>query len=304
MWGVIIGAIVGGATGALVGYEVSKEEQEEIEETAKAQKALLEAQTKAKKEAAERDIELATLQFEYETEEALESAADYEEEAKKLDAQTDFQETVASLGYSQAIAQTSDYQTNAAYTEQSAKTSFEKSQGALKSDIGASGTRAGGSRDTVVAQNEEAFAQDVSLAREQVRKSSGYSIAGAASGLNQARLGISVARGNANEAYEDAEQLRDDYRTGGIDVNAQDTSGRAVKLFHKTIETRRENLDSEIDLANLAGKFQQEAYQRAYERAEFTFIDAFTTILSGGAHGMETGKSYSDFYDKWFSDNK
>ncbi len=291
--GLII-AGVGGAVGLWSGWENSQYASAEARAQAEAEKALREAKIKAQREQAEREIELAQSQFDIETQNALENAADMELQGRLTDKKTTQQESLIGQAYNQTMEQLGMNAEQLNAQEQAAKVSFAQNSGAAVAAMGASGTRSGSSAERVLDQNQAAFQQNLDLSHAQAQEGQDIALAQAYAGLQENLFNVGVARINANETFADALQLRTDYAEGG----------RAYELFQQQITNRRADLESSIDLQNLAGSYAQDAYQRQIDRSQFTFLDAFSSIFGGASTGMQLGFQAANYYNAWGANNQ
>ena len=288
--GLII-AGVGGIAGLIGGWHASEDAKKEAEAQKEAERALREAQIKAQQEQAEREIGLANDQFSIETQKAIEQAGRMDAHAGLMDSQTSLQESLIGQAYNQTMQQLGMNTDQLAAQEQHAKMSFTQNTGEKLASMGASGTRSGSSAEMVLDQNKNAFQQDIDRANTQAKEGQEIALAQAYGGLQENRMNVGAARINANETISDAFQLRSDYSVGG----------RATNLFNTQISNRRADLGSSINLQNLAGGFAQDAYNRQIERAQFGFLDAFTSIFGGASTGMQVGAQAGSYYNDWMA---
>lgn len=288
--GLII-AGVGGIAGLIGGWQASEDAKKEAEAQKEAERALREAQIKAQQEQAEREIGLANDQFSIETQNAIEQAGRMDAHAGLMDSQTSLQESLIGQAYNQTMQQLGMNTDQLAAQEQHAKMSFTQNTGEKLASMGASGTRSGSSAEMVLDQNKNAFQQDIDRANTQAKEGQEIALAQAYGGLQENRMNVGAARINANETISDAFQLRSDYSVGG----------RATNLFNTQISNRRADLGSSINLQNLAGGFAQDAYNRQIERAQFGFLDAFTSIFGGASTGMQVGAQAGSYYNDWMA---
>lgn len=290
----LIVAGIGGVAGLIGGWQDANEAEAEARAQARAEEELRKARIKAQQEQAEREIALANDQFDIETQNAIEQASDMELQARLTDQKTTQQESLIGQAYNQTMQQLGMNSEQLAAQEQSARLSFAQNQGAAAAAMGASGTRSGSSAERVLSQNQTAFQQDIDRANAQNQQGQEIALAQAYAGLQDNLFNVGIARINANETFSDAGQLRSDYAEGG----------RAYDLFQTQIANRRADLESSIDLQNLAGDFAQDAYDRQIERSQFGFLDAFTTILGGASSGMQLGFQAANYYNDWGANNQ
>lgn len=290
----LVVAIGGGVAGLIGGYQDAQAAEEEARAQAEAEEALRRARIKAMQEQAEREIALAETQFDIETQNAIEQAADMELQARLTDQKTTQQESLLGQAYNKTMEQLGMNAEQLNAQEQAAKVSFAQNRSAAVAAMGASGTRAGSSAERVLDQNEASFQQSLDLSHSQAQKGQEIALAQAYAGLQDGLFNVGAARINANETFSDALQLRSDYAEGG----------RAYDLFQLNIANRRADLESSIDLTNLAGQYAQEAFDRQIDRAQFGFLDAFTSILGGASQGLQVGYQAANFYNDWLANNQ
>ena len=289
----IVGGVLGlfgGGLSVFSGAKKAQEEQEEIDAQKEAERKMREAQIREQKAAAERDIALAQSHFKIEQEDALKKAGDIWKQGERIDDRVDLEETLTGRAFNLAVKRDKIADDAALHAEQRGKQNFSQKQGQMKAALGLSGTRAGtNSSEALLEQNEQNFEQDVSLMQGQRKAERDISLMGAWSSLRKGMLGIDESRDAANTAFRDSAQLKSDYSDGG----------RAVNLFNQKISNRRADLQGNIDLQNLGGHFKQEALNRAYDRARYTFLDGLTNFAGGFSSGFNTGTSITNFAQNW-----
>lgn len=290
----LILAGVGGIAGLIGGWQNSQDETAEAKAQKEAERVLREAKIKAQKEQAEREIGLANDQFSIETQNAIEQASDMETQAGLIDNKTTLQESLVGQAYNMTMQQLGMSADQLAAQEQQAKLSFSQNEGAAVAAMGASGTRSGSSAERVLEQNQDSFQQNIERGNAQAKEGHEIALSQAYAGLQDNVFNIGAARINANETFSDALQLRSDYSEGG----------RATNLFQTQIANRRSDLDSSINLQNLAGNFAQDAYDRQIERSQFGFLDAFSSIFGGASTGLQLGYQSANYYNDWASKNR
>ena len=109
------------------------------------------------------------------------------------------------------------------------------------------------------------------------------------SNLKGGMFRIDEERDQANKAFRDSKQLRDDYSDGG----------RAMNLFNQKIANRRADLEGNIDLQNLGGYFKQQALDRAHRRAAYTWTDGLADAFKGFNTGWSFGSGIANFNNNW-----
>ena len=202
----------------------------------------------------------------------------------------DLDETLTGRAFNLAIKQSNAQDESLLHQEQRGKQNFQNTQGAFKAALGTSGVRAGGnSSEGLLSQNEENFNQDLALMKKQRETQKEIGLMSAFSNLKGGMFRIDEERDAANKAFRDSKQLRDDYSEGG----------RAVNLFNQKIANRRADLQGSINLQNLGGDFKQQAMQRAYDRAEYSFLDGLTDAFTGFSSGFNFGSNIAGFAKNW-----
>ena len=249
-----------------------------------------EAQIAEQRAAAEREINYAKSVFKIEQEDAFRKADDIWHQGERIDMRADLDETLTGRAFNLAIKQSNAQDESLLHQEQRGKQNFQNTQGAFKAALGTSGVRAGAnSSEGLLSQNEENFNQDLALMKKQRETQKEIGLMSAFSNLKGGMFRIDEERDAANKAFRDSKQLRDDYSEGG----------RAVNLFNQKIANRRADLQGSINLQNLGGDFKQQAMQRAYDRAEYSFLDGLTDAFTGFSSGFNFGSNIAGFAKNW-----
>ncbi len=289
----ILGAIFGlfGAGLSIIsGMNRAAEEQAEISAQKEAEKRMREERIKELRASAEREISYAKSAFKIEQQDAIKKAGDIWHQGERIDMKADLDETLTGRAFNLAIKKTNAAETAMLHTEQRGKQNFENKQGELKASLGLSGTRQGSnSAEQLLTQGEANFNQDLALMKSQRELEKDINLMSAFSSLKSGMFGIDEARDAANMAFRDSAQLRADYSEGG----------RVVNLFNQKIANRREDLEGNVNLINVGGEIQQQALQRAYNRAEYTFLDGLTDTFKGFSSGWNLGSSITNFAQNW-----
>lgn len=289
----IVGGVVGlfgGGLNIFSGLNKAQEEQVEISAQKEAERKMREEQIREQKAAAEREINYARSVFKIEQDDAFKKAGDIWKQAERIDNKSDLEETLTERAFNLAVKRDKIADDNALHTEQRGKQNFVQKQGQMKTALGLSGTRAGtNSAEALLSQDAQNFEQDLLLMQNQRKTERDISLLGAWASLRQGMLNIDESREAANTAFRDSAQLRSDYSDGG----------RATNLFNQKIDNRRADLQGNIDLQNLGGHFKQAALNRAYDRAEYSFLDGLTDFAGGFTSGFGTGTSITNFAQNW-----
>jgi len=287
--GLAFGAL-GAGFSIFQGSQRAAEEQAEIRARQEEERRMREAQIAEQRAAAEREINYAKSVFKIEQEDAFRKADDIWHQGERIDMRADLDETLTGRAFNLAIKQSNAQDESLLHQEQRGKQNFQNTQGAFKAALGTSGVRAGAnSSEGLLSQNEENFNQDLALMKKQRETQKEISLMSAFSNLKGGMFRIDEERDAANKAFRDSKQLRDDYSEGG----------RAVNLFNQKIENRRADLQGSINLQNLGGEFKQQAMQRAYDRAAYSFLDGLTDAFTGFSSGWNFGSNIAGFAKNW-----
>ena len=287
--GLAFGAL-GAGFSIFQGWNRSREEQAEIEARQEEERRMREAQIAEQRAAAEREINYAKSVFKIEQEDAFRKADDIWHQGERIDMRADLDETLTGRAFNLAIKQSNAQDESLLHQEQRGKQNFQNTQGAFKAALGTSGVRAGAnSSEGLLSQNEENFNQDLALMKSQRETQKEIGLMSAFSNLKGGMFRIDEERDAANKAFRDSKQLRDDYSEGG----------RAVNLFNQKIENRRADLKGSINLQNLGGDFKQQAMQRAYDRAAYSFLDGLSDGFTGFSSGWNFGSNIAGFAKNW-----
>lgn len=287
--GLAFGAL-GAGFSIFQGSQRAAEEQAEIRARQEEERRMREAQIAEQRAAAEREINYAKSVFKIEQEDAFRKADDIWHQGERIDMRADLDETLTGRAFNLAIKQSNAQDESLLHQEQRGKQNFQNTQGAFKAALGTSGVRAGAnSSEGLLSQNEENFNQDLALMKKQRETQKEISLMSAFSNLKGGMFRIDEERDAANKAFRDSKQLRDDYSEGG----------RAVNLFNQKIANRRADLQGSINLQNLGGEFKQQAMQRAYDRAAYSFLDGLTDLFGGFSSGWNFGSNIAGFAKNW-----
>ena len=289
--------ILGGIFGVLgMGFSIfqgiqrSREAQEEIDAQKEQERVTREARIKEQRESTNRGIDYAVQAFKNEQQDAFRKADDIWHQGERIDMRSDLNETLTGRAFNLAMQKNNMEDESLLLQQQRGKQNFLNRQGAQQTALGMSGARHGAnSAEQLLTQNEENFNQDLDLMNRQRENQKDINLMQAFTNLKKGMFGIDEERDQANKAFRDAKQLRDDYSEGG----------RAVNLFHQKISNRRADLQGSIDLQNLGGGFKQAALRRAYDRAAYTWMDGLTNAFQGLSSGFGMGNNISNYYNDW-----
>ena len=282
--------VLGAGLGISQGIRRSREAQAEIDAQKKAERVMREAEIAEQKARAERDINYAKSAFKNEQEDAFRKADDIKHQGERIDMRSDLNETLTGRAFNLAMQKNNMEDESLLLQQQRGKQNFLNRQGAQQTALGMSGARHGAnSAEQLLEQNEENFTQDLDLMNRQRETQKDINLTQAFTNLKSGMFGIDEERDQANKAFRDSKQLRDDYSEGG----------RVVNLFNQKIDNRRADLQGSIDLQNLDGGLKQKAYQRAYDRAKYTWTDGLTDVFQGLSSGFNMGSGISNYYNDW-----
>ena len=268
----------------------AQEKQDEIWIQQNQERIRREAQIKEQKARAEREISYATGIFKKEQEDAFRKADDIWHQGERIDMRADLNETLTGRAFNLAMQKNNMEDESLLLQQQRGKQNFLNRQGTQQAALGMSGVRHGAnSAEQVLEQNKENFTQELDLMNRQRETQKEINLMQAFTNLKRGMFGIDEERDQANKAFRDSKQLRDDYSEGG----------RVVNLFNQKISNLRKDLQGSIDLQNLDGGFKQYAYQRAYDRAEYTWIDGITDAARGLTSGVQFGTKIANFGQSW-----
>lgn len=255
--------------------------------------ALREARIKEQKARAEREISYATSVFKKEQEDALRKADDIWHQGERIDMRADLNETLTGRAFNLAMQKNNLADEKLLLQQQRGKQNFLNRQGTQQAALGMSGVRHGAnSAEQLLKQNEENFTQDLDLMNRERETQKEINLMQAFTNLKRGMFGIDEERDAANKAFRDSQQLRADYSEGG----------RVVNLFNQKIGNLRKDLQGSVDLQNLDGGFKQYAYQRAYDRAKYTWMDGITDAARGLTTGIQLGSKFANFAQSWGGD--
>lgn len=288
-FGALFGAL-GAGFSVTQGIFKAQEKQDEIWIQQGQELALREARIKEQKARAEREISYATSVFKKEQEDALRKADDIWHQGERIDMRADLNETLTGRAFNLAMQKNNLADEKLLLQQQRGKQNFLNRQGAQQAALGMSGVRHGAnSAEQLLKQNEENFTQDLELMNRERETQKEINLMQAFTNLKRGMFGIDEERDQANKAFRDSKQLRDDYSEGG----------RVVNLFNQKIGNLRKDLQGSVDLQNLDGGFKQYAYQRAYDRAKYTWMDGITDAARGLTTGIQLGSKFANFAQSW-----
>ena len=282
--------VLGAGFNIFQGMSRAQEKQEEIQAQQEQERKMREAEIAEQKARAEREIGYATSVFNIEKEDAFRKSDDIKHQGERIDMRSDLNETLTGRAFNLAMQKNNMEDENLLLQQQRGKQNFLNRQGAQQTALGMSGARHGAnSAEQLLEQNEENFNQDLDLMNRQRENQKDINLMQAFTNLKRGMFGIDEERDQANKAFRDAKQLRDDYSEGG----------RAVNLFHQKISNRRADLQGSIDLQNLGGDFKQAALRRAYDRAAYTWMDGIHDAAQGLTTGAQLGSKIANFAQNW-----
>ena len=313
MWlGLLFGLFAAGAS-IFQGIQRSREAQAEIDAQKEAERISREARIKEQRESTNRGIDYAVQAFKNEQEDAFRKADDIWHQGERIDMRADLDETLTGRAFNLAMQKNNMEDESLLLQQQRGKQNFLNRQGAQQTALGMSGARHGAnSAEQLLEQNEENFTQDLDLMNRQRETQKDINLMQAFTGLKRGMFGIDEERDQANKAFRDSKQLRDDYTGEIVNEDISDkkeleekyaqkgkAGGRVVNLFNKKIYNARADLNGNIDLQNLDGGLKQAALNRARERADYTVMDGLTNAFQGFSSGWGMGSGVNNFLKNW-----
>ena len=222
MWlGLLFGAFAAGAS-IFQGIQRSREAQAEIDAQKEAERISREARIKEQRASTKRGIDYAVQAFKNEQEDAFRKADDIWHQGERIDMRADLNETLTGRAFNLAMQKNNMEDESLLLQQQRGKQNFLNRQGAQQTALGMSGARHGAnSAEQLLAQNEQNFTQDLDLMNRQRETQKDINLMQAFTNLKRGMFGIDEERDQANKAFRDSKQLRDDY-TGEIlseDIN-------------------------------------------------------------------------------------
>ena len=216
MWlGLVFGALAAGFS-IFQGIQKSRQMQEEIDAQKEAERISREARIKEQRESTNRGIDYAVQAFKNEQEDAFRKADDIWHQGERIDMRADLNETLTGRAFNLAMQKNNMEDESLLLQQQRGKQNFLNRQGAQQTALGMSGARHGAnSAEQLLEQNEENFTQDLDLMNRQRETQKDINLMQAFTNLKRGMFGIDEERDQANKAFRDSKQLRDDY-TGEI----------------------------------------------------------------------------------------
>ena len=222
MWlGLLFGAFAAGAS-IFQGIQKSRQTQEEIDAEKERERVTREARIKEQRASTKRGIDYAVQAFKNEQEDAFRKADDIWHQGERIDMRADLNETLTGRAFNLAMQKNNMEDESLLLQQQRGKQNFLNRQGAQQTALGMSGARHGAnSAEQLLEQNEQNFTQDLDLMNRQRETQKDINLMQAFTNLKRGMFGIDEERDQANQAFRDSKQLRDDY-TGEIlseDIN-------------------------------------------------------------------------------------
>lgn len=273
MWlGLLFGAFAAGAS-IFQGIQRSREAQAEIDAQKEAERISREARIKEQRESTNRGIDYAVQAFKNEQEDAFRKADDIWHQGERIDMRADLNETLTGRAFNLAMQKNNMEDESLLLQQQRGKQNFLNRQGAQQTALGMSGARHGAnSAEQLLEQNEENFTQDLNLMNRQRETQKDINLIQAFTNLKRGMFGIDEERDQANKAFRDSKQLRDDY-TGEVineDFSEQKEAIRKeyeakrdaiIKAYHKEYDFGNPNTIDE-KLHNPLAKLEAEEKQK------------------------------------------
>ena len=209
--GLVFGALAAGF-GIFQGIQRSRQAQAEIDAQKEAERISREARIKEQRESTNRGIDYAVQAFKNEQEDAFRKADDIWHQGERIDMRADLNETLTGRAFNLAMQKNNMEDESLLLQQQRGKQNFLNRQGAQQTALGMSGARHGAnSAEQLLEQNEENFTQDLDLMNRQRETQKDINLMQAFTNLKRGMFGIDEERDQANKAFRDSKQLRDDY---------------------------------------------------------------------------------------------
>jgi len=149
----------------------------------------------------------------------------------------DLDETLTGRAFNLAMQKNNMEDESLLLQQQRGKQNFLNRQGAQQTALGMSGTRHGAnSAEQLLEQNEENFTQDLDLMNYERENQKDINLMQAFTNLKRGMFGIDEERDQANMAFRDSKQLRDDY-TGEV-INEDFTEQK--EAINKEYEAKKD----------------------------------------------------------------
>lgn len=238
MWlGAALG-LLGAGFGIFQGLQRSWQQQSDIATQQEQERRMREAEIAEQKARANREIEYAKSAFEIERQDAFRKADDIWHQGERIDMRADLDETLTGRAFNLAIKKNNAEDEQLLHQQQRGKQNFVNQQGGMQAALGMSGARGGAnSAEQLLTQNEENFNQDLELMNRQRETQKDINLMQAFSSLKGGMFRIDEERDQANKAFRDSKQLRDDY-TG--DVVDEDITEK-IEAIRKEYAARKDN---------------------------------------------------------------
>lgn len=213
--GLVFGALYAGFS-IFQGIQKSRQAQADIDAEKERERVTREARIKEQRESTNRGIDYAVQAFKNEQEDAFQKADDIWHQGERIDMRADLDETLTGRAFNLAMQKNNLEDESLLLQQQRGKQNFVNRQGAQQTALGMSGARHGAnSAEQLLEQNEENFTQDLDLMNRQRETQKDINLMQAFTNLKRGMFGIDEERDQANKAFRDSKQLRDDY-TGEI----------------------------------------------------------------------------------------
>lgn len=220
------------------GLKRSWQQQDDISLQQEQERKMREAQIAEQRARADREIGYAKSAFEIERQDAFRKADDIWHQGERIDMRADLDETLTGRAFNLAIKKNNAEDEKLLHQQQRGKQNFINQQGVMQAALGMSGARGGAnSAEQLLAQNEQNFNQDLDVMNRQRETQKEISLMQAFSNLKGGLFRIDEERDQANKAFRDSKQLRDDY-TG--DIVDEDITGK-IEAIRKEYAARRDH---------------------------------------------------------------
>lgn len=242
----VLGAVfglLGAGFGVIQGIRRSWDAQDEISAQQDRERVMREAQIREQKAHTEREIGYAKQAFENERQDAFRKADDIWHQGERIDMRSDLDETLTGRAFNLAMQKNNMEDESLLLQQQRGKQNFLNRQGAQAVALGMSGARAGAnSAEQLLTQNNENFQQDLDLMNRQRETQKEINLMQAFTNLKSGMFRIDEQRDQANMAFRDSKQLRDDYTGEIVDENISDRK----EAIRKDYEAKRDDAIKKI----------------------------------------------------------
>jgi len=261
--------VLGAGFGVFQGLHRSWDEQEDIAAKREYERQTREMRIKNQQAHTNREIGYSIDAFEKEREDAFRKADDIWHQGERIDMRSDLDETLTGRAFNLAMQKNNLENESLLLQQQRGRQEFVNRQGAQVAALGTSGARAGAnSAEQLLTQNEANFNQDLDLMSRQRETQKEINLMQAVSSLKSGMFRIDEQRDQANMAFRDSTQLRDDYTGEIVDKDF----GLEIEAVHKDYEAKKDLARSLVfyslqpkEVEDLLKQFDTEEQQKIEE---------------------------------------